>query len=466
MPPNITNTNMIDIHVRNEELYSRMLDLVQAVLAILAKRINTDLVVIDESQWVKSDNNTYHKQYIRKPLWSAVTHKARDEIQSLNEYEKCLEVLENDPVISPQLNTLVGTRFGSHRIEADYIILGPIYAFLEDDAIKGFELSIFNNEYIKIEEALYSDEIEFSNITPLCGFQMEQELLRVTDNISLVKLTDKEVLTFFRLGLKLGDSLGNEDFVHGIHEFAIKITYRLPKVIGDADRSIDEIKSNKYFTNHYEKETVNSLRVFKEGKFYPISSIRKSNSIFSPGISFSLEKPVKPFMSGEYIFSASDSDPFTELYSSITEAKLSDNHFMAVNIRRFSQSCDRADIEDRIIDLMISAEALFLSSGGSFQGELKYRLAHRAAMLIGDDIGDRKYVFEFMQKAYDVRSSIVHGSTPKLPKKMDGNEYTLEEFCSDIEMYLRVSTKKAISLVSDTSGSRKEIDWKSIVFPE
>ena len=138
---------------------------------------------------------------------------------------------------------------------------------------------------------------------------------------------------------------------------------------------------------------------------------------------------------------------------------------MSVSVRRFSQSNERGNIEDRIIDLMISAEALFLSSGGSVQGELKYRLAHRAAMLIGESIGDHRYVFEFMQKAYDVRSSIVHGSTPKLPKKIDGEKDTLDEFCTDIEMYLRVSTKKVIQLVSSTDTKKKEIDWKSIVFP-
>jgi hypothetical protein len=266
--------------------------------------------------------------------------------------------------------------------------------------------------------------------------------------------------------LKLGRSLANEDFVHGIHDFGIKITYRLPKIIGESDRrQLEDVASNKFFTNHYENETINALRIFKEGKFYPIASIRKSNSIFSSGINFSLEKPVRQFMNSMFSLSETECVDFIRLYSSIFEAKLADNQFLSVNIRRFSQSSERDDIEDRIIDLMISAEALFLSSGGSFQGELKYRLAHRAAMLIGDDIGDRKYVFEFMQNAYNVRSSIVHGSIPKLPKKIDGEEYTLEEFCSDIEMYLRVSTKKVVSLVSNISGKRIEIDWKSIVFP-
>jgi len=84
-------------------------------------------------------------------------------------------------------------------------------------------------------------------------------------------------------------------------------------------------------------------------------------------------------------------------------------------------------------------------------------------MYIEDEVYQQKYVFNFMQKAYDVRSDIVHGSEPKLPKKADNTQYeTLKDFCEDIEQYLRVSIKKAIS----SSKLSKEIDWNSIIFPE
>ena len=68
-----------------------------------------------------------------------------------------------------------------------------------------------------------------------------------------------------------------------------------------------------------------------------------------------------------------------------------------------------------------------------------------------------------MQEAYNVRSSIVHGSEPKLPKKADKSKYeSLEDFCNDLDQYLRISIKKAMS----SEGIAKEIDWSSIIFPE
>jgi hypothetical protein len=100
----------------------------------------------------------------------------------------------------------------------------------------------------------------------------------------------------------------------------------------------------------------------------------------------------------------------------------------------------------------------------SSQGELKYRLSHRAAMFIGESSKEQRYIFGFMGKAYDVRSAIVHGSTPKLPKKMDNSDYTLEEFCCDIEKHLRISIKKTMTQMSRTENNT--IDWIAVIFPD
>ncbi|AJR14771.1 hypothetical protein LEP1GSC151_3606 [Leptospira interrogans serovar Grippotyphosa str. LT2186] len=49
--------------------------------------------------------------------------------------------------------------------------------------------------------------------------------------------------------------------------------------------------------------------------------------------------------------------------------------------------------------MLISAEAIFLSSGGSDQGELKYRLAHRTALFLESEPKKQKEIFDFMKKA-------------------------------------------------------------------
>jgi len=143
-----------------------------------------------------------------------------------------------------------------------------------------------------------------------------------------------------------------------------------------------------------------------------------------------------------------------------------EKHYLSVAIRRFSQANERTSVEDKIIDYLICAEALFLSSGGSFQGELKYRLSHRAAMFIENDTEKQREMFKFMQKAYDVRSAIVHGATPKLPKKEDDAQFTLEEFCQEIEGHLRFSLNKTIKIASTAETPYNILDWVKVVFPD
>lgn len=454
---------MLDISVKNEKLYDALLSLTKVILDIVTRKVKDDLAVMTESVWVKQNEDSYVKQQTQRVLWAIVLHN--DEITKTQEFSDFINIVGTDEVISPQLDTLVGTCLGAHRLEAKNIALWPVCEFLTDQEIIEFNIPIFNSVYSKIESALYADEIEYENITPLCGFTTEDSEISLTENISIVKLSEKEILEFFRLGIKLGTSMGDVDFVHGIHHHAIKISYKLPKVIGKQDTSIKDIEQNEYFGNKIEQSIIDALRIYKEGKLYPISTARRSSSILSVGVSFSFETPVKHFMNNKYILLKSEIDEFKSFWRVKTKTPLQEKNFLSVGIRRFSQSNERDNVEDRIIDLMIAAEAIFLSSGGSFQGELKYRLSHRASMFIETDVDLQRYVFDFMQRAYDVRSSIVHGSNPKLPNKIDGTAYTLDEFCGDIEKYLRISIKKAIDLAATVKDKSNEIDWKSVIFP-
>jgi hypothetical protein len=456
---------MLDISVKNEKLYDALLSLTKVILNIVTRKIQGDLEVMTESVWVKQSEDSYIKQQTRRILWAKEFNNTNDEIKKTQEYSDFINVVGTDEVISPQLNTLVGTCLGGFRLEATNIAFWPVYEFLTDQEIIEFNITKFNSVYSKIESDLYADEIEYENITPLCGFTMEDSEISLAENISIVKLSEKEILEFFRLGIKLGTSMGDLDFVHGIHNHAIKISYKLPKVIGKLDISIKEIEQNEYLSNKNEQSIIEALRIYKEGKLYPISTAKRGRSFLTLGISHSFENPVKRFMKNKYMLLKSEIDEFKSFWREKTKTTLQEKNFLSVGIRRFSQSNERDNVEDRIIDLMIAAEAIFLSSGGSFQGELKYRLSHRASMFIETDVDLQRYVFDFMQRAYDVRSSIVHGSKPKLPNKINGTAYTLDEFCGDIEKYLRISIKKAIDIAATNKEKSNEIDWKKVIFP-
>jgi hypothetical protein len=58
---------------------------------------------------------------------------------------------------------------------------------------------------------------------------------------------------------------------------------------------------------------------------------------------------------------------------------------------------------------MISCEA-FLLNDIEEHGELQFRLALRAAYLLGKTSGEKKAIFKFAKRAYNIRSKIAHGN--------------------------------------------------------
>ena len=279
--------------MQNSKLYESLSALSQKSLEILAESSDKNLVFTTESTWLKQDNDTYVRQDIKQPLWAIVLHEAKDEISKTKEFSIFSEVATSDPIISSHLNTLVGTCMDRTRFELFNLVFAPLYPFLTDTEILGFDESVFKAEYLKIENVLYSNELEIQRLTPICGFSTDTPVLVLDNNLSIVKLTEREIIDFLKIGIKIGDSFGPENFIHHIHQFAIKLTYRLSKVIGEKDIEGNIESHNPYIKGDQERSVLNALRLYKEGKVYLLSTVSKSKNVFSQGFSYSYGTPLK-----------------------------------------------------------------------------------------------------------------------------------------------------------------------------
>jgi len=139
--------------------------------------------------------------------------------------------------------------------------------------------------------------------------------------------------------------------------------------------------------------------------------------------------------------------------------------FLDTAVRRFAYAGERRRPEDRLVDFLISAESLFLSDTGDAKerGELRYRLALRAAFFVEIDGYSRKELYGFMRNAYDARSAVVHGDLPrdralKLPRK-DG--VSLSEFVDFREDVLRAALLKAVK--TQPVNYLTLADWDSLI---
>ncbi len=119
-------------------------------------------------------------------------------------------------------------------------------------------------------------------------------------------------------------------------------------------------------------------------------------------------------------------------------AKLKDKKKLQIAIDRWIKSTTNKDSEDKIIDLGIAFESLYLSKGNKEQLSLSLRL--RAAWFLGKDRKHRKQLYEVIKEFYNCRSTVVHGGEfKKKTVTIDDDTIPMSEFITRVQDLCRDS---------------------------
>lgn len=195
--------------------------------------------------------------------------------------------------------------------------------------------------------------------------------------------------------------------------------------------------------NEEMEKVILALRLFKEGYIRIIFNVKKGRHIAT---SFSL---IKGLRSNErpYFLARSELDILKEFHEEFTDIawkKKESKTPLGIALSRFTDGYERIKLEDRIIDYMIGLEALYLRGDG--MGEFRYKMAHRASILLSSCKEKRKELFPKIKDSYKLRSHIVHGL-----------EYTLSpEDVWFVEDLLRDSIRKLLQTPKP--------DWLNLIF--
>ncbi len=131
---------------------------------------------------------------------------------------------------------------------------------------------------------------------------------------------------------------------------------------------------------------------------------------------------------------------------------------LQIPIDRWIKSKTSTTWVDRIIDLGIALEALYLSEGTKEQLTLQFRL--RAAWHLGENKEQRKALMKEFKAIYDWRSTVVH--TGKLPEKGSGKKkkpYTQEEVREFITRAQDLCRDSILKILEDG----KFPDWNDLI---
>ena len=111
---------------------------------------------------------------------------------------------------------------------------------------------------------------------------------------------------------------------------------------------------------------------------------------------------------GQYVLDKEVADCLKHSWPRLRRILSSQDHYLRLPAQRLVDAGSRNRPDDAIIDYSIGLEAL-LTTG--IRDELRYRFALRGATIRGWEGGDKQSLFEKLRSFYDVRSSIVHGTT-------------------------------------------------------
>ena len=114
---------------------------------------------------------------------------------------------------------------------------------------------------------------------------------------------------------------------------------------------------------------------------------------------------------------------------------------LSLTLRRLRDGTERIELEDRVIDVSIALEALFMAESEDW--DQKKIVSRRASWYFADSHSEREHIRSLLKDFYDRRSAIVHGNTPGV--LLWAEEGQLATLTADVENVARSSIKDMIS---------------------
>ena len=267
---------------------------------------------------------------------------------------------------------------------------------------------------------------------PLLGFKSEVNLITLDASHIIKRGTKKEI-----------EVISNRINVSNHKSFEYILFYSYS--------SIEAISYPEEIINHFKILNV-FFKIFKSGSIgipYCQHYVKKEEENTYSSIGFISDPRVNYFEEESYTISKQETFLLKSMWNKYIVLFSSKNTGFQTAIRRFYFSSQRFDKEDKVIDLMIAFEALFLIENA----ELSFKLSLRVARFLADEYNSSE-LFEIMRKAYNLRSKFVHGEGLKPADKQDNmRDLEIKKLIEKLYEILRLSIRKYVKNFSDVTIS-------------
>ena len=321
--------------------------------------------------------------------------------------------------------------------------------------VRGIERAVSVFDKCNCIEGMYDF---FQRVALIEGIRLGAEI-QVFEGVQLVPFSDSELLSYLPSPSIFASDLATNAF-HGKtlllidHPIFCVLHKPFPPTIPFASKIIEEhsIQVNQTFQNgenlHNFKKTDFSVPIFCQALSLacksPVQnafdwSFWAEDKFFQPFYQTNVTRYPGPFgnstEAGETQIKEAE-----RLYHTLVNLDLNVSEKLRIPINRWITSGTNKAVVDRMIDLGIAFEALYLLAGE--RGEIRFKLAVRAAWHLGKDKDDRNKLLTKFKQIYDRRSKAVHSGKLDKTAKFGEEDIPVLDFIERVQDLCRQSIIK------------------------
>ncbi|MET7935318.1 hypothetical protein [Streptomyces sp. NPDC005322] len=443
----------------HEPLHCAAANLVTAVLVALADREVEPRFVLqrDYRSWKRSQQEVFlgHEH----ELWQQpIEFSSSDWWSSLPEYQALRAVVENREMLSTRLDNLVGFPSSLVRRQLDAVVVQYLLTpVVEAMRAYRFDRDAFEAAYAGVEAGLLAEAVRLVEYVPLLGFDMSPSLAGASlpDGLTIRPMSDVELSEAVRvMGVPIGQFTNTNAFILSrFHQNALVLERDLP-VHSGSDQHPDAAMPSPF--DEVARRMLTTLRIVCGGSVTYGRPMRLQNQDdfdahrYASATLTEVQHPAedRPTLLVDW----AKVEELHEVYALMSDPRILEMRFLQHALRRLVMAGSRGLPEDRLIDLCIAAESLFIHHSGLPQTRNKqdHLVAGAKTLLTADPELDteERHIEQLIRNAYRRRNTEMHGAVAETEPLclLDGSTtHELGALVGDLERLLRRSARLFLS---------------------
>ncbi len=418
---------------------------------------SSQVAVTEDEHWRRDEDGVARRHIIRRPITAVALHQHKDNSQT---YEATQQAIRDDPDFGPVVGWLLGSSMGAARFDENTVIGVAFRDVLKEDDEIALSRELVENNLAELRDYVTATVRHCTVLVPLPGLKSASFPVVLEEGLAIDQFTDDEIDAAVGVGVLRpkfpGMPILEADDCVGAR---IKVDLKPRKVVPGEESGLGvseaELSQPHRFGDrkHWRygeiaDDVLLALRLASAEFVTAPGVVLMQHSLMGSSRSW-ITRSTRQIPHGSYDLDDATVEAAGTLWRTLKGRARFNRSLPAICGRRFNAAVDRTSLEDAIVDHMICAEALFLKDIGSPEdrGELGFRLSLRAAVHLESDGEDKRSVFKYMKKGYDLRSAIAHGgAAPPVVKVPGRDEMSLYQFVEELCRLVRKALRQAVEL--------------------